>query len=587
MNCRLVRYACRSRSSLSRPSRKSIPSTDANGLIMIKAPKGVKALFSDVNKVGKRIKASKKKFTWKFSVDSREHTIDMYVSSLSSKRKVLLDGDLVYSGKAQSGVYFHYPMKVDRVMVAIEQMEDSWDLKIGGVSFAQLAVMRQSAPDSKEADWGAAQEWKADKESEFGPVHNKWDDWEKPKPKPKAAEEWEDPRGKASWGEEEEREESWNRRRPENWEEREVRPKPAARPAEDYDWDTKGFPQDEEDYPPRRDPRETRPQRREPPRDEYLRRDDERYRRDEEHYRAKPREEDRRRREEERYREERLPPRRPSPERETDYEFRSRPADPPRKPPREDYEKPRQPEFDPFEIHDNPPPARKTYYEEEEEEENLYPSLSSLDAKRQSQQPAFPPYQAPPPATDSYATPAVDSYSARPADPYSARAVDPFSNPAADPFSNPAADPFSHPAANVFESQPLQTPAEFKVTSSRPFEDPFSAPPPPKKAEPDISHLVDLDGLNLGDDYSPAVARKREEQNRAVSVGVAAPNVPMNQLKPSQPGAPNPMMTAPMMPNPMMQNPMAAAMMMQSYMTNMMMNSMMMNQGGAPQQRYF
>ena len=558
-----------------------------NGLIMIKAPKGVRALFSEVNKVGKRIKASKKKLTWKFSVDSREHTIDMYVSSLSSKRKVLLDGDLVYSGKAQNGVYFHYPMKVDRVMVAIEQMEDAWDLKIGGVSFAQLAVMRQSAPDAKDADWGAAQEWKADKESEFGPVHNKWDDWEKPKAKPKAAEEWEDradPRAKASW-DEEEREEPRNRRKPEDWEEREVRPKPAARPAEDYDWDTKGFPQDEEEYAPRRDPRDTRPQRREPPRDEYLRRDDERYRRDEEQYRAKPREEDRRRREEDRYREERLPPRRPSPERETDYEFRSRPADPPRKPPREEYERPKQPEFDPFEIHDNPPPARKTYYEEENEEENLYPSLSSLDAKRQAQQASFPAYQPPPPAADPYSAPA-NPYSAQAADPYSAPAADRYSAHAVDPFSSAPADPFSNPAANVFESQPAQTSADFTVTSSRPFEDPFGAPPP-KKADADISHLVDLDGLNLGDDYSPAVLRKREEQNRVVSIGLGAPNVPMNQLKPNQPGPPNPMMTAPMMPNPMMQNPMAAAMMMQSYMTGMMMNSMMMNQGGAPQQRYF
>lgn len=552
---------------------------------MIKAPKGVKALFSDVNKVGKRIKASKKKFTWKFSVDSREHTVDMYVSTLSGKRKVLLDGDLVYSGKSQSGVYFHYPMKVDRVMVAIEQMEDAWDLKIGGISFAQLSVMRQSAAEPKEADWGGAQEWKADKESEFGPVHNKWDDWEKPKPKPKAVDEWEeqpDPRAKASW-DEEEREESWNRRKGEEWEEREVRPKPAARPkGEDYDWDTKGFPKDEEEYQPRYDPRENRSSRREPPLDEYLRRDDERYRRDEEprarprdeDYRARPRDEDRRRREEEeRYREERRPARRHSPEREDDYEFRSRPADPPRKPPREDYEKPKQPEFDPFEIHEKPTPQRRTYQEEEEEpEENLYPSLSSLDAKRQSQQPAYAPYQ-PPPSRD----------------------VDPFSTPSSDLFSAPAADPFSTPssyppAANVFESQPAQT-VEFTATSSRPFDDPFGMPsqPPPKRTDADISHLVDLDGLNLGDDYSPAVVRKREEQNKAVSVGVAAPNVPMNQLKPNsqQPGAPNPMMTAPMMANPMMQNPMAAAMMMQSYMTGMMMNSMMMNQGGVPQQRYF
>lgn len=530
---------------------------------MIRAPKGVRALFSDVNKVGKRIKASKKKFTWKFSVDSREHTVDMYVSTLTGKRKVLVDGDLVYSGKSQSGVYFHYPLKIDRVMVAIEQLEDSWDLKIGGVSFVQLAAMRPSAAESKDADWGAAQEWKSDKESEFGPVHNKWDDWDKPKPQPKA----EEPRASQLRDQEssEEEEESWGSRRPG---EREIRTnKPAAR--EEYDWDPKGFPQEEEEYPQRYERRGERPPRREPVREDYYRRDDDRYRREDEYRsrprdeeprarprdeepKARPRDEDWRRHEDERYREE---PRRPGQGREQDY--RSRLVDPPKKPREfEQYERPKPTEFDPFEIHDAPQRVRQEY-NEEEEEENLYPSLSSLDAKRQSQQPVFPPYQPP---------------------------------PVSDPFSAPVS--FAPAAANVFsppQSLP-QTPADFKVASSRPFDDdPFLAPaqPPPKKTDADIANLVDLDGLNLGDDYSPAVTRKREEQNRAVSIGVATPNVPMNQLKPTgPPNIPNPMMTAPMMGAPMMPNPMAAAMMMQSYMTGMMMNSMMMNQG-VPQQRYF
>ena len=551
---------------------------------MIKAPKGVKALFSDVNKVGKRIKASKKKFTWKFSVDNREHTVDMYVSSLSGKRKVLLDGDLLYSGKAQNGVYFHYPMKVDRLMVAIEQMEDTWDLKISGVSFSQLAVMRQSAPESAGAEWTGAQEWKGDKETEFGQLHNKWDDWDKPKPKPKE-EVWEErplPRAAAEdWQEDEERDTAYGRKRPEQWEERETRVKPPARPAaDDYAWDTKGFPQEEDDYPPRYERRDERPPRREPPRD---RRDDDRYRREEEYrprpreedyrsrpredeYRPRPREDDRRRRdedryreEEERYREERYPPRRLSPGREEDdYDFRSRPAEPARKPPPR--EEPRQPEFDPFGINANPTPPTRSY---QEDDEGLYPSLSSLEAKRQTQQTAFAPYQPPAPVSDPFAAP-VD---------------------------------FTSTPANVFESEPQvpQVPAEFRVTSSRPFdEDPFgSGPvmqPPPKKHDHDLVSLVDLDGLSLGDNYSPAALRKHEEQNKAVSIGATTPNVPMNQLKtnpPPQPGAPNPMMTAPMMGNPMMPNPMAAAMMMQSYMTGMMMNSMMMNQGGVPQQRYF
>jgi hypothetical protein len=148
-----------------------------------------------------------------------------------------------------------------------------------------------------------------------------------------------------------------------------------------------------------------------------------------------------------------------------------------------------------------------------------------------------------------------------------------------------SADPML--AANVFESKPVSsfTPPGFEVKSSKPFEgDLFGAqsnPPPVSRPPPgaDLAGLVDLDGLGLGDEYSPAVMKKREEQNRAVTIGIQAPNVPMNQLKPEQ----RAMQT---MPTPMVPNPMAAAMMMQTYMTGMMMNQMMMNQGNQ-QPRYF
>jgi hypothetical protein len=96
----------------------------------------------------------------------------------------------------------------------------------------------------------------------------------------------------------------------------------------------------------------------------------------------------------------------------------------------------------------------------------------------------------------------------------------------------------------------------------------------------DIFNLVDLDGLHLGDNYSPAFAKKLEDANKPVSINNPnVKNVPLNNLvaqrepqlnQPQQfmPGMQGIQGVQPMMMNPMMMNP---------FMTGMMMNPMMMN----------
>lgn len=36
--------------------------------------------------------SSKKKYSWKFSIDDKDHTIELFVSSLSGKKKVVHNG---------------------------------------------------------------------------------------------------------------------------------------------------------------------------------------------------------------------------------------------------------------------------------------------------------------------------------------------------------------------------------------------------------------------------------------------------------------------------------------------------------------
>lgn len=94
----------------------------------------------------------------------------------------------------------------------------------------------------------------------------------------------------------------------------------------------------------------------------------------------------------------------------------------------------------------------------------------------------------------------------------------------------------------------------------------------------DFFNLVDLDGLHLGDNYSPAFAKKIEEANKPVSINNPnVKNVPLNNLiaqkEPANVGPGMQTMHNMQGMNPMLMNPM----MMNPFMTGMMMNPMMMN----------
>lgn len=47
-----------------------------------------KPLYSDIRDVGKTISSTKKLFIWKFSLDGKDYTIELYNSMLSGKKKI-------------------------------------------------------------------------------------------------------------------------------------------------------------------------------------------------------------------------------------------------------------------------------------------------------------------------------------------------------------------------------------------------------------------------------------------------------------------------------------------------------------------
>ena len=78
-----------------------------------------KPIYHECNNVGKRVKSSKKRYQWKFSLENREHTLDLYVSKLSGKRKVMLNGEIKFNGKKQGGILFSYAFKIGRTTVMV------------------------------------------------------------------------------------------------------------------------------------------------------------------------------------------------------------------------------------------------------------------------------------------------------------------------------------------------------------------------------------------------------------------------------------------------------------------------------------
>lgn len=100
---------------------------------------GVKAIYFNSLDIGKHVKKSKKRFVWRFSIDGKEHTIELVISFLSGKKKITHDGRLLYEGQKVLTNSFQFPFEVDMNMCNIIQSGESFDLRINNMAFSQLS----------------------------------------------------------------------------------------------------------------------------------------------------------------------------------------------------------------------------------------------------------------------------------------------------------------------------------------------------------------------------------------------------------------------------------------------------------------
>lgn len=96
---------------------------------------GVKAVSFSENKVGKRIKASKKKLSWALLINEHDLKIDLYLSKLSRKVKVAVNTEILYTGKQTKGVMFQFTHEFKGHQINLIQQGKIYDLRIDSVSF--------------------------------------------------------------------------------------------------------------------------------------------------------------------------------------------------------------------------------------------------------------------------------------------------------------------------------------------------------------------------------------------------------------------------------------------------------------------
>ena len=105
---------------------------------------GVKIINFSETKVGKRIKASKKKYSWSMSISGQDLTVDLYISKLSRKIKLLINNETEHMGKQTKGIPFQKPFSFHGHELNLIQQGKIFDLRIDGVSFDFLHMQNKT-----------------------------------------------------------------------------------------------------------------------------------------------------------------------------------------------------------------------------------------------------------------------------------------------------------------------------------------------------------------------------------------------------------------------------------------------------------
>lgn len=94
-------------------------------------------LHYEVRDVGKHMKSTKKQYIWKFRLDNEEHTVELFTSILSGKKKVIKDRVVLYMGTNYKGA-FQFSFIIHTHLAFIIQHGSKFELRIDNQTFSSL-----------------------------------------------------------------------------------------------------------------------------------------------------------------------------------------------------------------------------------------------------------------------------------------------------------------------------------------------------------------------------------------------------------------------------------------------------------------
>lgn len=117
----------------------------------------IRPIHFEEQSVGRRIKSSKKHYIWKFALEGKIYTVDLFSSKFSGKKKIKIDGEVRFQGKKQ-GKIFHISVDIGSHSILIIEVGKSYDLRIDGISFQILQKQLIFSPHLEESENNAMSE---------------------------------------------------------------------------------------------------------------------------------------------------------------------------------------------------------------------------------------------------------------------------------------------------------------------------------------------------------------------------------------------------------------------------------------------
>jgi len=96
-----------------------------------------KIIGYEIKKVGKHLKGTKVKHSWKFYLHSAPTQVDLFVSKISGKREIRVDGRTVYQTHKRDALVQFCAFK-DNNCFSVSQRGSRYELRINNTTFSQI-----------------------------------------------------------------------------------------------------------------------------------------------------------------------------------------------------------------------------------------------------------------------------------------------------------------------------------------------------------------------------------------------------------------------------------------------------------------